>query len=86
MSNPLSVRRVLIQTIDANGEPEGEPSFGVMAADDEEQSYNDSFDSLKELNEEIDRAGCIVCLVSGFEDADPEKVGTDNFYGKNWSS
>lgn len=37
MSNPLSVRRVIVQTIDKDGNPEGPPTYGVMACDNEEQ-------------------------------------------------
>ena len=84
MSNPLSVRRVRVQTIDAAGNPEGEPSFGVMAADNEEQSYSDSFESLEDLNATIDNHGCILDLVDGFGEANRDKVGTDNFCGKDW--
>ena len=39
MSNPLSVRRVKVQTIDEHGKPVGKPTFGIMAADDYAQVY-----------------------------------------------
>ena len=54
MSNPLSVRRVKVQTIDSGGHPEGEPSYGVMAADSYAQSYNDTFESIDDLNDAIE--------------------------------
>ncbi len=84
MSNPLSVRRVKVQTIDEHGNPEGKPTYGVMASDDFEQSYNDTFESLEELNERIESEGSIIEVVPGFEDANTEKIGKTNFYGKNW--
>jgi hypothetical protein len=86
MSNPLSVRRVQVQTLNADGTPDGPPTFGVMAADDHEQTYNDTFASLQELNNAIEEAGCILDVVDGdnFIMADREKIGTDNFYGEDW--
>lgn len=87
MSNPLSVRRVKVQTIDENGNPEGEPTFGVMAADSYCQTYNDTFQSLNDLNQAIDDEGSILkvgdndCVFGG---ADHNKIGTKNFYGKDW--
>ena len=86
MSNPLSVRRVIVQTVDENGVPEGEPTFGVMVADDCESDYNDTFESLKALNDAITEAGCILDMVdtSKFPDANREVIGTNNYYGKDW--
>lgn len=88
MSNPLSVRRVKVQTIDAKGNPVGNPSFGVMAADSYRSEYNDIYESLESLNRDIEASGCILDIVDEdrtiFEDADREKIGTDNFYGKDW--
>lgn len=83
VSNKLSVRRVMVQTINSDGSPEGSPSFGVMAADDYVQDYNDTFASLDELNKAIEEAGCILDIVQNtmFEDIDRSKVGTDNFFG-----
>jgi len=87
MSNPLSVRRVKVQTIDANGNPEGEARFGVMAADDHVCEYNDCFSTLDDLNEAINEEGCILGVLSNdnWFVADPDKIGTDNFYGKDWT-
>ena len=87
MSNPLSVRRVQVQTLDEQGVPEGEPTYGVMAADDHGQSYNDTFESFAELNAAIEEAGCILDIVDddNFPEADREKIGTDNYYGKDWT-
>ena len=86
MSNPLSVRRVKVQTIDEEGKSVGKPSFGVMAADGYWQMYNDTFETLEELNDEINRTGCILDIVdhNGLLPADPAKIGTKNFYGDNW--
>lgn len=88
MSNPLSVRRVVVQTIDEAGKPDGEPMFGIMAADSYAQIYNDTFLTLDALNASIDEAGSILKAVdpSGehFAGADHEKIGTDNYYGKDW--
>jgi hypothetical protein len=83
MSNPLSVRRVQIQTINPDGTPDGEPTFGVLAADDYDSDYNDCFRDLEELNHEIEQIGSILKIVdhSKFLDADHDKIGTDNFYG-----
>lgn len=87
MSNPLSVRRVKVQTIDKDGNPEGPPTFGVIAADGYAQAYNDTFESLEELNATIARAPSILAVVDSddeFSSADHEKIGRDNFYGKDW--
>ena len=86
MSNPLSVRRVKVQTINADGTPEGEPTFGVMAADDHGSDYNDCYRDLDDLNNEIDDRGSILGIVdcSVFPEADHDKIGTANFYGKDW--
>ena len=87
MSNPLSVRRVIVQTIDEYGNPEGTPMYGVMAADGYAQSYNDTFSTLDELNAAIEAAGCILEVVNwaeGFSEADVSRIGTKNFYGRNW--
>jgi hypothetical protein len=86
MSNPLSVRRVKVQTIKADGTPEGEPSYGVLASDDYASDFNDTFDSLEELNAEIEASGCILNLVDRdkFAGADSKRIGKDNFYGNNW--
>lgn len=88
MSNPLSVRRVMVQTINEKGEPEGRPSYGVMAADSNGGGYNDAFESLEELNKAIEEEGSILKIVDCheelFPDANHEKIGTSNFYGKDW--
>ncbi len=88
MSNPLSVRRVLVQTIDENGDPVGQPSFGVLAADSEMTTYNDSFKTLDELNKAIEGAESILKVAdpdgTGFAEANHKKIGKKNFYGKDW--
>lgn len=91
MGNPLSVRRVKIVTINEQGEPEDDQavSFGVMAADDEAQTYADYFKSLAELNAAINEAESILAVAdpdgSLFAEADHAKIGRDNFYGKDWT-
>jgi len=86
--NALSVRRVLIQTIDENGKPEGEPMYGVTACDDYGRSYLDIWTNIDDLNKDIEKAGCILGVLPDwkmeFDTADFEKVGTDNFYGTDW--
>jgi len=88
MSNPLSVRRVKVQTINERGEPEGEPTYGVMASDDNAGGYNDTFESLEDLNKAIEEEGSILKIVDAhhdlFPDANHAKIGTGNYYGKDW--
>jgi hypothetical protein len=88
VSNPLNVRRVKVQTINEKGEPVGPPSYGVMAADSNGGGYNDSFESLEELNKAIEEEGSILKIVDAhdelFPDADHDKIGTGNYYGKDW--
>lgn len=88
MSNPLSVRRVQVQTLDELGQPVGKPTFGVMAADNHCSAYNDTFESFEELNQEIEKAGSILAVASDWTDFGPIKpgvIGTDNYYGKDWA-
>ena len=40
MSNTLSIRRVLVQTLHEDGTPDGPPTYGVMAADRSATSFN----------------------------------------------
>ena len=86
MSNPLSVRRVKVQTIDRQGNPEGEPTYGVMAADNETQIYNDSFESLEDLNKAIDSSASILAVVEDCEFGlvNHANIGHENYYGKDW--
>lgn len=85
MSNPLSVRRVCVQTIDEHGNPEGEPTYGVMASDSYHQEYDDTWPTLAALNQAIEAEGSIIGVLSeDWEDVDRTKVGTANFYGKDW--
>lgn len=90
MSNPLSVRRVKVQTINADGTPDGEPTYGVMAADSNEQTYNDTFQTLEGLNKAIKDSKSILEVVDPdgtlFYGADHNKIGHDNYYGKDWVS
>jgi len=85
MSNRLSVRRVKVQTIDANGNPIGDPTFGVMASDTFVSDYNDTFESLEALNKAITEAGCILDVVDAdFGKVNRNVVGTDNYCGMDW--
>ena len=83
MSNYLSVRRVKVQTLDENGNPEGEPTFGIMASDSYEQSYTDIYETFDELNESIRKDGTILQAVAGpgeFSDL-KDPTGFANYYG-----
>lgn len=66
----------------------GDPSFGVMAADGYAQDYNDTFDLLSDLNAAIEAEGCILCVIGSWGDlwpeADPKKIGQENYYGTDW--
>lgn len=85
MSNALSARRVMFQELDPNGNPMGSPSFGVIVSDSYEADFNNSFDSVEALNAAIEEKGSIAHLCDKFVSCvDPAKVGTENFYGKNW--
>lgn len=84
MSNILSIRRVRVQTLNESGEPEGDPTYGVMAADSYEQAYIDIFDSFEQLTQAIQDAGGIMQVVAAgdqFTDLDHSQYGTDNYYG-----
>lgn len=87
MSNPLSVRRVHVQTIDEAGNPVGEPTFGVMAADNDGQAYNDTFETRGELETAIEAAPSILAVAANPDDwecANHEVIGRDNYFGKDW--
>ncbi len=86
MSNPLSARRVMFQNLKEDGSPNGEPTYGVIVSDSYESGFNNTFQSVAELNAAIEKDGCIARLVEEFAgEVSPNKVGTNNFYGKNWS-
>ncbi len=89
MSNPLSVCRTEFQTIDEGGNHIGEPTFGVVAADGYAEGYNDTFDTIDALNDAIEDAGCILAIIGNYrelwQEADLSKIGTDNYYGKDWT-
>ena len=90
MSNPLSVRRIVVQTVNEKGEPEGEPTFGFVASDDHATVFNDCFESIEDLNSKIEAAGSIVHMANEhdeFGDDDEinlNKVDNKNFYGFPW--
>lgn len=83
MSNYLTVKRVKFQDIDEKGKPLGKCTFGVIAIDNYAADYNNSFDSLADLNAAIDEAGCILDLVNTdmFEIVDRDAIGKANFNG-----
>lgn len=87
MSNPLSVRRVMVQTIDAAGNPEDAPSYGIVASDNEVTLFCDTWETLASLNDDIDSADSILAAVDfagGIAFADHARIGKDNFYGADW--
>ena len=47
--------------------------------------FVNTYQSFEELNQAIDQAGSIINLLKDqFTTADTNKIGTDNFYGKDW--
>lgn len=88
MSNPLSVRRVQFQDLDESGNPSGSPMFGVIASDSYAIRINNMFDSVEALNQAINTISCILLIadpnLDAFDDADINKIGTDNFYDTDW--
>ncbi len=87
MSNPLSVRRVMVQTLKEDGTPDGEPMYGVMTADDFQAAYNDAFTTFEELEKAIQKCRSVIEVVQSdgvFDLADHAKIGHNNFYGKDW--
>ena len=88
MSNLLSVRRVKVQTINEDGTPDGEPTFGVMAADGYASDYIDVFPDLIALNTAIQGAGCILSVIPNWGElwcrADTVRIGLGNFCSADW--
>lgn len=82
MSNFLSVRRVRVQDVDEQGKPIGKPDYGVLASDDFEQGFNIGFATLEELNEAVREAGSLLDLVGGFDEADRDVIGFENYAGR----
>src|SRR5437870_1538759 len=82
MSNWIGVRRVKFQEIDKRGDPIGEPTFGVIAADDYGGDYADLWRSLDDLNEAIAEAGSLLALLQmDFDVPTDNPVFKDNFDG-----
>lgn len=87
MSNILSVRRVKVQTIDENGIPQGEATFGIVACDSHDLIFCDTYSSLEDLNEKINESKSIIDAVdfdNRFPSADHKKIGYGNFCGTDW--
>ena len=85
MAHRISVRRVMFQDINPDGTPDGPPTYGIIASDDYEKTFNNSFNTLSELNDSIEKSGSILTAIGNletFDDADPSKIGTENYYGK----
>jgi hypothetical protein len=61
-TNWISCRRVKFQEIDKRGRAIRKPSCGVLVADYYVQGYNDSFESLEDLNEAIAEEDMIALL------------------------
>ncbi len=90
MSNPLSVRRVKVVTVEESGEEnENETSYGIVASDNMTTAFKDTFETRDELEVAIQAAPSILAVVDPlgekFPDADHSKIGRDNFYGKGWT-
>ena len=85
MANLFSARRVKFQDIDNEGKPIGEPTYGVIVADDHTQDYINGYRTIEELNLEIEEAGNLVDLVGDvedkFDDLDADAIGKDNYFG-----
>lgn len=88
MSNSLTVRRVKFQDINEDGSPNGDPTYGVIASDSYATAMINVFESLGDLNAQIEAEGCILKVIPEhaelFDNADFKKIGTENFYGKDW--
>jgi hypothetical protein len=89
--NPLHVRRVLIQTVDAQGHPQGPPRYVVAASLQEHVDTNlfskGEYESLEALNAAITAQGSILKVADPekeYFNADHRKIGTDNYYGSDW--
>lgn len=82
MSNWLNVRRVRVQDVDEHGTPLGEPEYGIVASDAYEQGFNIGFATLEELNEAVREAGSLLDLVGGFDGADGDVIGFENYAGR----
>ncbi len=92
ISNPLSIRRVQIQTIDQKGKPVGTPIFGVMASDSYDFSCSEPFKSIDDLNAAIDAAPSILKIADNgvfSDEADHNKIKNNldengNYCGDDW--
>lgn len=85
MSNPLSVRRVRIETIDEHGNGLGDFSYGILAFDNDYQAFTEGYKSFADLEKEIQEDKSILLVLGGCNenfDIDPESIGTDNFLGE----
>lgn len=92
MSNPLTVQRVCFQVIDQMGNSIGPPTYGIIAYDDYAVTFTDRYDSIEELNEDIENRPCILSLIDShrfFGEADPNKIRNNmdddgNFCSNDW--
>lgn len=87
MANCLIGRRVKFQDVDKAGEPVGDPSWGVVVSDDHAMDFNNSFDTLEELNEAIEEVGILGLVTADFEVADKDHPAfKDSFLGADPSA
>lgn len=88
MSNPLSVRRIQVQTIGPDGAPDGEPSYGIVASYNETTIFSDEWETLATLEKEIEDAESILGALDPFGETFPlanhEVIVKDNYYGTEW--
>lgn len=80
MSNYLSARRVRFQEIDEQGNDVGKPTFGILASDNEEQSYTDVYNTREELEKAVAEAGNLLDVVGGFDGISRENLGPGNLF------
>ncbi len=87
MANYLCGRRVKFQDLDRAGNPVGEPSFGVVVSDDHAMDFNNSFETLKELEEAIAEHGILGLVTADFDVADRDHPAfKDTFQGADPSA
>jgi hypothetical protein len=90
MSNPLHVRRVVVQEIDQDGNRRGAFAYGILASDNYETVISLGWDDRTSMEDEIAESASILeaCLnnqmTGHFDGADHAKIGRGNFYGKDW--
>lgn len=85
MSNQLSIRRVKVQDLDDNGNPDGLPTFGVIAFDDYECAICDVFESFEDLETFLEtNCECLLDVIGKdvFREVDRSKLSFSNYLGE----